>query len=88
MGKMYFPDEVPSHRDSHTDQLRELEREKRKLEREKRKLQREERKLQREERELQRELAKAKKELTKAILIWIGVIVLVIIDIILFTQFL
>lgn len=81
MGKMYFPDEVPSHRDSHTDQLRELEREKRKLEREKRKLQRE-------ERELQRELAKAKKELTKAILIWIGVIVLVIIDIILFTQFL
>lgn len=71
---MYFPDEVPSHRDSHTDQLRELEREKRKL--------------QREERELQRELAKAKKELTKAILIWIGVIVLVIIDIILFTQFL
>lgn len=74
MGKMYFPDEVPSHRDSHTDQLRELEREKRKL--------------QREERELQRELAKAKKELTKAILIWIGVIVLVIIDIILFTQFL
>lgn len=81
MGKMYFPDEVPSHRDSHTDQLRELEREKRKLERE-------ERELQREERELQRELAKAKKELTKAILIWIGVIVLVIIDIILFTQFL
>lgn len=70
MGKMYFPDEVPSHRDSHTDQLRELEREKRKLQRE------------------ERELAKAKKELTKAILIWIGVIVLVIIDIILFTQFL
>lgn len=53
MGKIYFPDEVPSKKASRVEQQKAY-----------------------------------KRELTKIILIWVGVIVLVIIDIILFTQFL
>lgn len=65
MGKMYFPDEVPSYRNSHTDQLRGLERKR-----------------------LERERNKVDKELKKVILIWTGVIVLIIVEIILHVQLL
>lgn len=81
MGKMYFPDEMPSRRNSHKDQLRELQREIEELERV----------YEAQENEIERlegQRWRVKKELRKVILIWVSAIVLIIVDIILFIHFL
>lgn len=87
---MYFPDEVPYRRNSHADQLRELERVKGELERVNEELERVNGELEIEIEALERKKEKLErerdKEQKKLILIRVGAIAIIIVDIILFVQ--